>query len=152
MGLSLQFLVGSASEILDALSDVNFDKLDDLIEKEADFSLHLQPKDLQTLSDCAAQYTKQLLKPFRSVLVCYLDEVDRGYFLVQNDWVDAMATIDICKTKEITAKWFEQMALNYPDEQIGNPTDEAETAVYKLIELCKYAVQFEKPVIHIWIA
>lgn len=152
MGISLQFLVGAPREILDALSDVNYDKLDSFIEKEADFSLHLQPKDLQTLSDCAAQYASQFLKPFRSALVCYLDEADRGYFLVHNDWVDAMATIDISKAKELTAKWFAQMAVNYPNEQIGNPTAEAETAVYKLIELCKYAVQFEKPVIHIWAA
>lgn len=152
MGISLRFLVGAPKEILNALADINYDKLDSLIEKEADFSLHLQSKDLQIFSDCAAQYTNQFLKPFRSALVCYLDEVDRGYFLVHDDWVDAMATIDILKAKELTAKWFEQMAINYPDEQIGSPTVEAETAVYKLIELCKYAVQHGKPIIHIWTA
>lgn len=152
MGISLQFLVGAPKGILEALADVNYDKLNSLIEKEADFSLHLQPKDLQILSDCAAQYTSQFLKPFRSALVCYLDEVDRGYFLVHDDWVDAMATIDIHKAKELTTKWFEQMSANYPDEQIGSPTVEAETAVYKLIELCKYAVQYGKPIIHIWTA
>ena len=59
----------------------------------ADFSLHLQPKDLQTLSDCAAQYTSQPLKPFRGALACYLDEADRGYFLVNDNWVDAMVTL-----------------------------------------------------------
>ena len=84
--------------------------------------------------------------------MCYLDEVDRGYFVVNDDWVDAMATIDIGKSKELAAKWFEQMALNYPNEQIGNPTADAETAVCELIKLCKYAVQFAKPLIHIWVA
>lgn len=40
------------------------------------------------------------------------------------------------------------MAANYQKEQIGNPTAEAETAVYDLIKLCKYAVPFAKPLIH----
>ena len=152
MGISLEFLVGAPKGILDALADADYEKLDGLIEKEADFSLHLQPRDLQTLFDCAAQYTSKFLKPFRSALVCYLDEADRGYFLVHDDWVDAMGTVDIRKAKELAAKWFEQMAADYPDEQLGSPTAEAETAVYKLIELCKYAVQYGKPVIHIWTA
>ena len=152
MGLSLQFLVGEPKGLLDALSVADYEKLNSLTEKMADFSLHLQPRDLQTLSDCAAQYASQFLKPFRSALVCYLDEVDRGYFVVNDDWVDAMATIDIGKSKELAAKWFEQMALNYPNEQIGNPTADAETAVCELIKLCKYAVQFAKPLIHIWVA
>lgn len=150
MGLSLQFLIGSPKEMLDALSECNYVGLNRLTEKKADFSLHLQPRDLQMLSDCAASYAVQPLKPFRTALTCYLDEADRGYFLVHNDWVDAMATIDIGGYKELAAKWFEQMAENYPNEQIGEPSAAAEKAVYELIELCKYAVQFEKPVIHIW--
>lgn len=152
MGLVLQFLVGDPKGILNALSAADYEKLSGLTEERADFSLHLQPKDLQTLSDCAAQYAGQLLKPLRSALVCYLDEADRGYFLVDDDWVDAMAAIDIGKSKELAAKWFEQMAVNYPNEQLGSPTAEAETAVYELIKLCKYAVQSAKPLIHIWVA
>lgn len=152
MGLSLEFLVGAPKEILDALSECDYAKITQFTEKKADFSLHLQPKDLQTLSDCAAQFTSQPLKPFRTALVCYFDEVDRGYFLLNDDWVDAVATVDIRKAKAITEKWFERMAEEYPNEQIGKPTAEAETAVCELIELCKYAAQLEKPVIHIWIA
>lgn len=152
MGLNLKYLIGPPKEMLDALSECDYSKLSCLIEKEADFSLHLQPKDLQMLSDCATQYTSQFLKPFREALVCYFDEVDRGFFLVNDDWVNAIATINISDIKGLTVKWFEQMSKNYPNEHIGQPTAAAEKAVYELISLCKYAIQFEKPVIHIWIA
>lgn len=152
MGLSLEFLIGPPKEMLDALTECDYVELDRLTEKKADFSLHLQPRDLQMLSDCAASHTGQPLKPFRGALICYLDEADRGYFLVHDDWVDAMATIDVKEHKMIAAKWFEKMAENYPDEQIGKPSAAAENAVRALIELCKHAVQFEKPVIHIWSA
>lgn len=152
MGLTLYFLVGPPKEILDALSDCDYAKLSRLTEKGADFSLHLQPKDLQTLSDCAAQYSSQPLKPFRAALVCYFDEADRGYFLVEDEWVNTIATIDISNAQELTERWFEQLAKNYPSEDIGQPTAASEKAVRDLILLCKYAVQFERPVIHIWMA
>ena len=152
MGLSLEFLIGPPKEMLDALTECDYAELDRLTEKKADFSFHLQPRDLQMLSDCAASYAGRPLKPFRSALTCYFDEADRGYFLVHDDWVDAMATIDAKEHKMIAAKWFEKMAKNYPNEQIGKPSEAAENAVRALIELCKHAVQFEKPVIHIWSA
>ena len=152
MGLSLQFLIGPPKEMLDALSQCNYAELDRLTERKADLSLHLQPRDLQMLSDCAASHTSQPLKPFRTALTCYFDETDRGYFLVHDDWVDAMATIDIKEYKAIATEWFQKMAENYPNEQIGEPSAAAEGSVHGLIELCKYAVQFEKPVIHIWSA
>ena len=150
MGLSLQFLIGPPKEMLDALSAYDYAKLDQLTEKKADFSLHLQPMDLQTLSDCAADYASQPLKPFRTALTCYLDEPDCGFFLVGSDWADAIAAIDISKSNDITAAWFAKMAENYPDEQIGGPSAAAEKAVHDLIELCQYGLQFQKPVIHIW--
>jgi len=152
MGLTLKFLAGAPKGVLDAISEYDYAKLDRLTEKEADFSLHLQPKDLQTLSDCAASFTSRFLKPFRTALVCYLDEEDRGYFLVNDDWVEAVAAIDRGRSKALAGKWFEKMAEDYPDEGIGKPSAEAEAAVAKLIELCQYAVQQSKPVIHIWMA
>lgn len=152
MGLSLQFLIGAPKEMLDALSECDYDKIDLLTEMKADFSLHLQPRDLQTLSDCAAKFTKKSLKPFRTALVCYFDEADRGYFIIDDDWVSAMATVDTHKSKTITAKWFKQMAELYPNEQIGEPNPDAETAVCDLIKLCKHAALYRKPVIHIWAA
>jgi len=152
MGLSLQFLIGAPKEMLDALSECDYDRIDLLTEMKADFSLHLQPRDLQILSDCAAKFTKKSLKPFRTALVCYFDESDRGYFLIHDDWVSVMATIDIRKSKTITAEWFKRMAEIYPDEQIGEPNPAAETAVCDLIKLCKHAALYHKPVIHIWTA
>lgn len=152
MGLTLKFLIGPPEEILEALSECDYEKLTCLTEKEADFSLHLQPQDLQTLSYCAASYTKRFLKPFRGALSCYLDEPDRGYFLVHDDWVKALAAINTKDAKIIAAKWFEQMAKDYPNESIGRPTAAAEKAVYDLIALCQYAVRSAKPVIHIWAA
>ena len=152
MGLSLQFLIGAPKELLDALTECDYDRIDLLTEIKADFSLHLQPKDLQILSDCAAKFTKKFLKPFRTALVCYFDESDRGYFLLHDDWVSAIATIDTQKSKTITAKWFERMTEIYPNEQIGEPNPNAETAVCDLIKLCKHAALYRKPVIHIWTA
>ena len=152
MGLSLKFVTGPAREILEALEACDFDEVERLTEKEADFSFHLEPRDLQTLSECAAPYTSLPIGTFRDALVCYLDEADCGFFIVGDSWVDAMATVGIDNARELAVKWFEKLAENYPDEQIGAPPAEAEQAVRDLIELCRYAVKHTKPVMHIWTA
>lgn len=139
-------------KIVTAIAQTEFREFRRCIEKQPDFSLHLQPKDLQLLFDCANHFTNQLLIEFESALTYYLDEVDRGFFIVHPSWVNAMAAIDCNHFHKLALKWFKEMKKQYPNEQMGQPTIEAEKAIADLIELCRYAVQFEKMVLYVWIA
>ncbi len=150
MGLLLEFLAGPPDKMLEAFSKSDYDVLERLIEKRADFSLHLYPNDLETLFDCAADYVSGVLKPFRASLTCCLDDKEQGFFTVNGDWVDSIASVGLDKSDEIAEKWFEKMRKNYPEESIGAPSPEARKAVRDMLELCKYASKFKKSVIHIW--
>ncbi len=68
---------------------------------------------------------------------------------MSDDWTEAITAIDRGQSKALAARWFEKMAENYPDEELGRPSAEAAA---RLIELCGYAVQHGKLVIHIWMA
>ena len=60
MGLSLIFCAGSQAEdtkgMLEALEAADYQALNQRMARKADFSLHLFPRDLQTLSECAAAF------------------------------------------------------------------------------------------------
>lgn len=104
MGLSLIFCAGADAEapkkILKALETVDYEALEPLIARKADFSLHLIPRDLELLSQCAAPFSARKEAPFRAGLTCYLDEADRGLFIVSEEWEQYMAAIDPAKATD----------------------------------------------------
>lgn len=63
MGLTLSFIMGSSAMILNALQSDDYDLFYNEIDEEADFSLQLQPKDIETLSVCASEFNGN--KPMR---------------------------------------------------------------------------------------
>ncbi|WP_251318116.1 hypothetical protein [Flintibacter muris] len=149
MGLSLIFCAGADAEapkkILKALETVDYEALEPLIARKADFSLHLIPRDLELLSQCAAPFSARKEAPFRAGLTCYLDEADRGLFIVSEEWEQYMAAIDPAKAKALTETWFQAMG-----PEAVSPSPDAVAAVEDLIALCQYAGQTGNPVLHMW--
>ena len=64
--------------MLEALEAADYQALNQRMARKADFSLHLLPRDLQTLSECAAAFSSREAAPFREGLTCYFDAEDRG--------------------------------------------------------------------------
>ena len=154
MGLSFIFCAGSQTDdtknMLDALEAADYQTLNQRMARKADFSLHLIPRDLQTLSECATAFSSHKAVPFREGLTCYFDAEDRGFFIVSEEWEQFIAAIDPQKANALTEAWFQ--AMRAYDPEVKSPPPEAVAAVKDLIELCQYAGQTGKPVVHIWTA
>lgn len=150
MGLSLIFCAGEQAEdtkkMLEALETADYQALNQRMARKADFSLHLRPKDLQTLSECAAAFSSQTAAPFREGLTCYFDAEDRGFFIVSEEWEKYFAAVKIKDAKPLAEAWYQAIGLkdSLPPEAIA--------AVKDLIELCQYAGHTGNPVVHIWVA
>ena len=154
MGLSLIFCAGSQADdtkkMLDALETADYQALNQRMARKADFSLHLVPRDLQTLSECAAVFSSRKAVPFREGLTCYFDAEDRGFFIVSEEWEQYMAGIDPQKANALAEAWFQ--AMRAYDPEVKSPSSEAVAAVKDLINLCQFAGQTGNPVVHIWTA
>jgi len=88
MGLTLSFIIGSSTTILEALAADDYDLMYDNITKEADFSFHLQPKDLQTLSICASNFNAKNQMGLREQMKLLLNDKEKGLFSVERVWVE----------------------------------------------------------------
>lgn len=153
MGLTLEFYVGDPEVIGPAVAEADFDLLykSDVVKKRADFSLHIQPKDLDTLSLQVADMLGQSPVLLQESLGDAIggDESDHGAFLVASEWVSQVAGLQSSVSVELTKRWISEMARIYEDEQIV-VTPEAEEAVSSLILLCRFAAETDTPVIHSW--
>lgn len=150
MGLSLIFCAGGQAEdtkkMLEALEAADYQALNQRMARKADFSLHLLPRDLQTLSECAAAFSSREAAPFREGLTCYFDAEDRGFFIVSEVWEQYIAAVEAKDAKPLAEAWYQAMGLK------ESLLPEAIAAVKDLIELCQYAGQTGNPVVHIWAA
>ena len=54
MGLTLEFLIGDEDRLIEAVNDLDFDLLDSSVTDRADFTLHIEPRDLDTLSEVSS--------------------------------------------------------------------------------------------------
>jgi hypothetical protein len=153
MGLTLEFYVGDPAAIGHAVELADFDALDDsgIVKARADVSLHIQPKDLDTLSVEAAGLLGQRTVLFQQSLGNAVggDETDHGAFLVSEDWVAQIGQLDLNATQELATRWIASLARQYDDPEI-QVTPAVEEAVYSLISLCKCATETTTPVIHAW--
>lgn len=151
MGLTLEFLIGDDKKIIKGVKDIDFELLDDehCITKKADFSLHISPKDLNTLSITLSTFNK--LKPMgvRENLYLIIDEADYGLFWIDEKWVNYVSMINTDELEKITDEWFRQMQKQYPNE-ILEVTQSAIDAIKDLHELCEVAIKKRKTVFHYW--
>jgi hypothetical protein len=153
MGLTLEFYMGDPTTIGPAVADVDFDVLDDssVVQERADLSLHIQPKDLDTLSREAAvllQREPVLLQQSLGEAIGG-NESDHGAFLVAPEWVAQIGALQPDAASELTRRWMTAMAKEYDDPEI-QVTPPAEAAVSSLIALCRRANQSSSPVVHAW--
>src|SRR6476646_1780301 len=104
MGLSLLFYSGNAEEIGKAVMDLEFENLDKV--PHADLSLHIQPKDLDSLSrEAAAVLGNSPVLLSGCIELVLVDEVDRGALLVKNEWVNQFAMIQPNLCEELVKRW-----------------------------------------------
>lgn len=103
MGLTLEFWVGNDKKIIKGVSGVDFDILDekDVVVKKADFSLHIVPRDLNTLSIVAARFNQQKSIGLRDFLNLVINEVDHGLFKVDILWLKYFTKVNTNDLEEL---------------------------------------------------
>ena len=151
MGLSLVFLIGKERKIIRAIKKLDYSILDNPISvhKEADFSFHLQPKDLNELSKAIGNNTNQTpleLRPFLKVLI---DEIDHGLLSVDPVWVKYASKVEPSNILPIVTMWETNLSTIYTNETIIFD-DAIQKSVLDLVELCKYSLDKRLRVLHLW--
>jgi len=154
MGLTLQFFIGQREPIIDAVKAFDFDYLERLAaeNKMADFSLHLEPNDLNFLVICATQL-KNLdefgLRECLDMTVPYFDSEDGGAYLVDRAIIGLFSQFSENEAAELATNWFEWMAAGHQvDLEVNNDAIEA---VGKLIAICKEAQECDLDLVHSWL-
>jgi hypothetical protein len=152
MGLTLEFLLGNDKKIIKAAKKLDYDLFDEpsCILKKADFSLHISPKDLNTLSLAASKYNNHTPLDLREQLILIVNKADHGLFGINNRWVEYFSQVSQNDSDNLTQVWFNEMQKQYPNEKI-EVTKEGINAVKDLSELCKYAINNRKEVYHFWV-
>jgi hypothetical protein len=151
MGLSLEFLIGNDKKIVKAAKRLDFDLFEEenCVLRKADFSLHIEPRDLDTLSIAVAKYINSEEMILHDYLDLVIDKSDHGLFTVHNLWVKYFSELDQSSVKKVTGTWFQEMQKQYKDEGI-EITDEGIKAVNDLVVLCKDAIKEGSTVFHFW--
>jgi hypothetical protein len=156
MGISLEFVAAPHKKVFDAVMGLDLDMLDQLKTpgRYADFSLHLTPNDINLLTDEACQMLNEEPVDFRESLDTfgwYIDEPDRGAYLVYRDWVELFSLMDDDQSEQLATQWFARMGDEY-DETEMTVTPEVIEAVRALHSVCQYAIDSESDVVHYWFA
>jgi hypothetical protein len=151
MGITLKFLSGDSDRLTEVFSGEAYYKFDDpgVIVAEADFSLHLQPRDLNLLSIAAGILTGQAPMDLRSQLTRGVDERDHGLLYVSKEWVAYMAAVPLSSVPELAESWAVGMRKFYNAENIV-VTEAMIQALNDLISLCQQASPECVPVVHVW--
>jgi hypothetical protein len=149
MGLTLEFYLGDSEAIAKAVEDLDLEKLraTGIIKGVADFSLHIEPNDLDLLSHQLGQHSDQPPIELRPHLRLLFDDIDRGAFEVDDEWVSYASAVPRAAVRRITDSWFNGMGQKYRDQQV-EVSEAALTAVDDLLQLCKRAKTEGQPVSH----
>ncbi len=153
MGLTLQFAVGDKHQIIDAVKSFNFDFLEQLESesKLADFSLHLEPNDLNFLVGSATELLRVGEFGLRECLDTtkfYFDSEAGGAFFVDTAIIDLFSRFNKNDARDLTHKWFEKMTAQHGEDVPVN--DDAIGAVEALIAITKDAQEQNLDLVHIW--
>ena len=152
MGLTLEFYIGNAGKIEEAIADVLLELLDDptIVHKRADLSLHIDPNDLNLLSVQFGLHSGRPFLELRPFLTVLVDEEDRGLLSVDATWVDYVSNVQEKSIATIVRDWFESMRKEHSDEDIPDPSQDVLDAVRDLITLCKDGKKRNLQVLHGW--
>jgi hypothetical protein len=150
MGLALEFYLGDTERIISAVKNIEFQVLYDptVVEKRADFSLHIVPKDLELLSYCISRRTGTPPMKLREHLVVLLEERDRGVLEVGNSWIEYAAAVQETQLPQLSSDWVDAMSYEHREHVVQS--DELVRAVRDLIAMCKNAAETEHKLLHVW--
>ena len=156
MGIWLKFFAGNAGSLLEAVAEIDVDYFDGFEPGKtfADFSLHITPRDLDLLTAEACKILNSEDMSLRENLDFdgeYVDEEDRGAYIVARPWIDLWARMEPQNLDAVVASWFTLMQREYEDPEI-TVTEEAIRAVSDLIGICRTAVCDGCDVVHVWFA
>ncbi len=152
MGLSLEFYAGDAATIGADFNAIEFDGIRDGTRAKAyaDFSLHLSPADLDTLSEVIAERVGGSTRLLNDCLVRSVGGTpnESGADVVDPAWVRMVARADEKAAPELAAAWIQRVGAVYGEEFAVTP--EAVRAVRELVRLCRLATQEGLEVVHTW--
>ena len=151
MGVTLEFRIGDPETVARLVLEVDYDALDGLEGARADFSLHLEPHDLDLLSQELGPISGQAPQDLRPHLKVLVDEADRGVLGVSDDWVAYVAKVPLGNVASVSRKWAERMQAHHEDLEISE-TQEMRQAVADLVTLCDKASRSSQSVVHFWLA
>lgn len=160
MGLTLPFYTGNGRGIIQAFDqiEINPDAVFVYLENyeegvnRAEFALHITPHDLSILT---AELRRVLGAPNISLRENldfdgdFVDQPDRGAYLVAGEWLKLWADFDPCKSEDLTGNWFGAMQREYEDLEIAM-TQDASRAVSDLITVCANADRDSLDLVHTW--
>ena len=151
MGITLEFYAGDGQRLAKAFQESDLDAFDDpsIAVAKADLSLHILPKDLNTLSIVFANFNSKAPIDLRSHLTVLADEDGAGMLSVDNQWVAYAAAVPVDKATEISKAWAARMRDEYNDLQT-QATEAMTESVADLIRLCKTARDGRLSVVHTW--
>jgi hypothetical protein len=153
MGLTLKFLAGDEHVLTEVFRGEEWYKYDvtnpDAVLAEADFSLHLQPRDLNFLSIEVGGITGAEPMDLRSHLSLGVDEKHRGLLRVSKAWVAYFAAVSEDSGPILAERWATKLRDFYQQPRIV-VTDSMIRAINDLIVLCKQALPEQVPVVHVW--
>ena len=120
-----------------------------MVKGMADFSLHIVPDYLDLLSREFAHESDQCAMELGPHLEVLFDDIDRGAFQVDDQWVSYAAAVPKAAARSITQRWFDKMGQKYSDAKI-EITEAGVKAVDDLLELCKRAKREGQTVLYVW--
>jgi hypothetical protein len=153
MGLTLKFATGAREPIVAAVAKFDFDYLE-MLESEkkiADFSLHLEPNDLNFLVNCATELVEIDEFGLRECLDTtefYFDSEEGGAYYVDPAITDLFSMFNENEAEVLTIKWFKSMSAYHGEPVEVN--DDAVEAVRRLIAISKEAIVENLDLVHFW--
>jgi hypothetical protein len=156
LGLTLEFYAAAHCPLFDAVIDLDFDTIESLQVpgRFADLSLHITPADLDLLSlEVCNTLAKDpmRLREHLDMEGLYVDEPDRGAFVVRQGWIQLIASLEHNSITAVVSAWCEEMSRIHDDPDIST-TPEAVEALRALVETCQYAHSANSEVVHVWFA
>jgi hypothetical protein len=151
MGLALEFYLGDPDAIANAVADIDPERLDDpnIVTHSADLSLHINPADLDLLSESIGRVTAQKPQGLHPSLEPVVDEEGYGALLVAPDWACYVAALQSEQVPEVAELWASAMRFKHGDPDIV-ATSEMYNAIDRLADLCRYATKTDGKVVHVW--